>query len=118
APARRLRRLRQRGLDPWAQPERRPVTQIGAGDHLAHRAIALKLRGAARAARDMLFDGAGIASIQFVVDQRVKQDFRLIAGHFGNSSSAIQADRSMARARARRDITVPTGAPTTSAISR
>ena len=57
----------------------------------------------------MGFDLARMAGVEFAVDQRVKQDFGLVAGHFGCSCSAIHADRSMARARARRDITVPTG---------
>jgi hypothetical protein len=78
----------------------------------------MKLRGAARAACDMVFDGARVPGVKLAVDQRVKKNFSLVARHFGCSSSAIQADRSMARARARRDITVPTGAPTMSAISR
>ena len=94
------------------------IAQIGAGDGLAHLAIGGKLRGAARAARDMIFDLARVAGIELAVDQRVKKNFGLVAGHFGCSSSAIHADRSMARARARRDITVPTGASTMSAISR
>ena len=59
-----------------------------------------------------------MAGVEFAVDQRVKQDLGFVAGHFGCSSSAIHAERSMARARARRDITVPTGTPTVSAISR
>ncbi len=71
-----------------------------------------------RAARDVVFDLARVAGVEFAVEQRVKQDFGLVAGHFGCSCSAIHADRSMARARARRDITVPTGASTISAISR
>ncbi len=71
-----------------------------------------------RASGDMAFDVARVPGVEFAVDQRVKKDFSFVAGHFTCSSSAIHADRSMARARARRDITVPTGTSATSAISR
>ena len=92
--------------------------QIRIRDRVAHFTIAAQLRGAARAAGDVRFDLARMAGVELAVEQRMQQDFRLVAGHVGCSSSAIHAVRSMARARARRDITVPTGAPTTSAISR
>src|SRR5205823_6006433 len=117
APARRLG-PRQRSLDAAPKHRRRGETQIGAGDRLAHRAIGGKLRGAAGAAREMVLDFACVPGVELAVDQRVKKNFSLVASHFGGSSSAIHADRSMARARARRDITVPTGASITSAISR
>src|SRR5260370_31537275 len=65
----------------------------------------------------MLFDLARVPGVELAVDQRVKKNFSLVASHFGCSSSAIHADLSMARARARRDITVPTGTSATSAIS-
>ena len=60
----------------------------------------------------------GVSGIEFTVDQRVKKGFCFFASHFVGSCSAIQADRSMVRARARRDITVPTGASMMSAIWR
>jgi hypothetical protein len=101
--------FRQRSLDAPAQLRRSCITQIGAGDRLAHLAITQQLRGATRAAGDMVFDLARVSGVEFAVDQRVKKNFSLVASHFGCSSSAIHADRSMARARARRDITVPTG---------
>src|SRR5205823_9177601 len=116
-PVRRLR-FRQRRLDAPAQLGRSRVSQVGAGDRLAHLAIGQKLRGATRAAGDMVFDRARVPGVELVVDQCVKKNFSLLASHFGCSSSAIHADRSMARARARRDITVPTGTSATSAISR
>ncbi len=92
--------------------------QIGIPNLPAHLAIGGKLRGAARAGGDMGFDVARMAGIELAIDQRVQKDFCFIAGHFDCSSSAIQAVRSRARARARRDITVPTGAATMLAISR
>jgi hypothetical protein len=111
-------RLRHRGFDPGAQACRRCVAQIGVGQHALHLALGCELGSAVRAAGDMSFDLARVAGIELVVEQRVKQDPRFVAGHLACSSSAFQAARSMARARARRDITVPTGAPTASAISR
>ena len=102
----------------WRSAGGRGVTQIGAGDRLAHLAISGKLRGATRAAGDMGFDVARVPGVEFAVDQRVKKNFGFVAGHFGCSCSASHAERSMARARARRDITVPTGTSATSAISR
>src|SRR5262249_11428330 len=77
-----------------------------------------KLPGTVRARRDMGLHVMGMAGIELIVDERVQQHFGFVAGHFGCPSAASQASRSMERARARRDITVPTGAPTTSAISR
>jgi hypothetical protein len=110
--------LRQRGLDAPAQRERRAIAQVGAGDGLAHLSIVGQRRGAARASRNMRLDVAGMPGIELAVDQCVEKDLCLVAGHVFGSCSAIHADRSMARARARRDITVPTGAATMSAISR
>lgn len=92
--------------------------QIGILDLPAHLAIGGKLRGAALAGGDMGFDIARMAGIELAIDQRVQKDFCFIASHFDCSSSAIQAVRSMARARASRDITVPTGTAAMSAISR
>ena len=66
----------------------------------------------------MAFDLARVTGVEFAVDQCVQEEIRFVAGHLGCSSSASQAVRSMARARASRDITVPTGAPTVSSISR
>src|ERR1700687_666894 len=91
---------------------------MGSADRLAHVAIGGKLGGASRAACDMLFDLARVPGVEFAVNQRVKKNPGLVAGHFGCSCSAIHAERSRARARARRDITVPTGTSATSAISR
>ena len=110
--------LRQRGLDAFAQGGRRGVAQIGAGDGRAHGAVVGQRGRAAWAAGDVLFDLAGVPGIELAVDQCVEQDLRFVAGHVRCSSAAVHAERSMARARARRDITVPTGAATMSAISR
>jgi hypothetical protein len=65
---------------------------------------------------DMRFHFSGVARIELVIEERMKQNF--VAGHVGLPSSATHAARSKERARANRDITVPTGTPTTSAISR
>jgi hypothetical protein len=72
---------------------------------------------------------AGMSGIELAVDQRMQQNLRFIAFHSAVPeavagldrtvvfSLAFQAARSMARARANRDMTVPTGTPATSAIS-
>src|SRR6266700_4849872 len=61
---------------------------------------------------------ARMPGIELAVEEGMEQNFGFVAGHVGGPSSAIHAFRSMDRARAKRDITVPTGTPTTSAISR
>jgi hypothetical protein len=65
----------------------------------------------------MLLHVAGMAGVELTVDQRIKQDFRVIAVHGIAPSAPFHAARSIDRARASRDITVPTGTPATSAIS-
>ena len=52
---------------------------------------------------------AYVTGIEFVVDQGMQQDFALGAIHGVTPSAAFHAERSMERARASRDITVPTG---------
>src|SRR5665213_897704 len=111
-------RLWQRRFDALAQRQGSRVAQLRAGHRLLQFANRGKLSGAGRAGRDMSLDLARMAGVELAVDQRMQQDFRLVAGHFGGSSSASQAERSMARARASRDITVPTGTAAISAISR
>ena len=81
-------------------------------------AVLPQLTGAVKASRDVGLDVASVPSIELAVEQSVEQNLRFCAGHAGNPSSACHAARSMKRARASRDITVPTGAPMTSAISR
>src|SRR5580700_11599134 len=81
-----------------------------------HGAERFEFFRASGAGGHMGLDVAGMAGIKLAVDERVQQDFSFVAGH--DPSSAFHAVRSMARARASRDITVPTGAPTMSAISR
>src|ERR1700722_389953 len=76
-----------------------------------------ELRGAGGASRNMLLHVAGMAGVELTVDQRIEQDFRVIAVHGSAPSAPFHAARSIDRARARRDITVPTGTPATSAIS-
>ena len=79
-----------------------------------------QLCGAMWANRGMSFDFARVSGIEFAVDERVHQEAGFFAVHRGVSSASAlsQASRSMLRARASRDITVPTGAPTISAMSR
>ena len=55
---------------------------------------------------------------ELAIEKRMQQNFGFVAGHVDLPSSATHASRSNERARAKRDITVPTGTPTTSAISR
>ena len=86
------------------------MAQITAVQRLAQITIGRKPRGAPRTLRRMRFDIARMASIELIVDQRMQQDFSFVAGH-GLLSSASQAVRNNARARASRDITVPTGTP-------
>ena len=74
-------------------------------------------------------DITGMPGVKLAVDQRMKQNFEFGAVHSGTPgaaaepglavavSAAFQAERSMERARANRDMTVPTGTPATSAIS-
>ncbi len=116
--------LRQRAFDARPQGRRRLVAQRRRRQRLAHRAVIAQLRGAGRAARHMGFHLPGMPGVELAVDERVQQDAGLFAGHVDRSSNcgarsaSSQAARSMLRARPRRDITVPIGAPTTSAISR
>src|SRR5712692_8316348 len=91
-----------------AQARGRRIAQRRGRHGLLQLAIGTKLRRATRATLQMCL----------AVEQGMEQDFGFGASHVGSPSSAIHAFRSMDRARARRDITVPTGAPTTLAISR
>src|SRR5262245_55190880 len=77
-----------------------------------------KLGRAAFAAGEVGFDVARVAGIELAVDQRVQHQSGFVAVHCVFSSAASQAARSSRRPRASRDITVPIGAPTMSAISR
>ncbi len=114
-------RHRQQRLDTAAQKRRRPLFQVGLRHRFMHGAERLELFGAAGATRDMRFDVARVPGVELAVDQRVKQDFAFGAVHDAapetGRSAPFQADRSIDRARASRDITVPTGTPATSAIS-
>ena len=65
----------------------------------------------------MRLDIAGMAGIELAVDERMQQDFAFGAVHGVVPSATFHAERSIERARASRDITVPTGTPATWAIS-
>ncbi len=82
-----------------------------------HCAEGVEFLRARRAGREMRLHIARVAGIELAVHKRVKHDFRLGAIHGGDPSAAFHAERSIDRARASRDITVPTGTPATSAIS-
>ena len=104
---------------------RRSLNQ-GRGDHnFVHRAERGKLFPARGTAGHMRLDIAGMSGVELAVNQRMKHNFRFIAFHGAVPeatagpgrvvvvSAAFQAARSMARARANRDMTVPTGMPAT-----
>ena len=59
----------------------------------------------------MRLDVARMAGIELAVDQRMDQHFGFGAIHGADPSSTVQRARSIERARASRDITVPTGTP-------
>jgi hypothetical protein len=98
------------------QSRRRRIAQRCGQHRLPHVTIGTQLRAAAPAARRMRFHVMGVPGIELAVEEGVEQNSGFAAGHIGIPSSAIHAWRSMERARAKRDITVPMGAPTTSAI--
>src|SRR5207248_4335960 len=122
-------RGRHQRFDPVAQMRRRGLLQRCGAHDVMHGAERCKLFAAARTGSHMRLDVAGMPGVEFAVDQRMKQNFRFAAVH--NTipeamagprcvvavSAAFQAVLSMARARASRDITVPTGTPATWAIS-
>jgi hypothetical protein len=62
----------------------------------------------------MRFNLVGVPRVELAIEERMQQNFGFVAGHV--LSSETHALRSKDRARAKRDITVPTGMPTTSAI--
>src|SRR5882672_5560687 len=111
---------RQCSLDAAAQIRWSHETQVGVGDHSTHIAIGGEFADAAGAAGDVGFDVVGMTGIEFTIEERVLEDFDFIAGHCRSPfpSAASHAVRSIARARASLDITVPTGTRTMSAISR
>src|ERR1700734_1480272 len=73
----------------------------------------------------MRFHLAGVPGVEFAVDQRVQQHLAVEAVHGdvppaacnGEASAEFHAARSIERARANRDITVPTGMRAAAAIS-
>src|SRR5262249_5198344 len=105
-------------LDPPAQARGRRKMQLRDRHGLPPPAISAQLRGATGAILHMHSHFARVAGPDPAPHSTAKQDFGFTAVHFGVPSSATQAWRSKERARAKRDITVPRGTPTTSAISR
>src|SRR5215472_13701159 len=96
----------------------RDLLQWGRAHHFMHGAECGKPVSASLTGSHVRFDVPRMTGVEFAVDQRMKQHFRFIAVHSADPegtagprwvSAAFQAARSMARARARRDITVPTG---------
>jgi hypothetical protein len=86
-----------------------------------HGAKRFELLGAAGATVHMRLDIAGMPGIELAVDQRMQEDFAFGAVHDTAPgialSATFHAERNIERARASRDITVPTGTPATWAIS-
>src|ERR1700733_8788117 len=118
----------------------RRLFQARSGHRLAQRADRLELSRAIGAARNMRIDVADMAGVELAVGERVQERF-IIGAMCGDAHDDTDRDvpcgaacaaictgaaapfeefhaaRSIARARASRDITVPTGTPATSAIS-
>jgi hypothetical protein len=111
-------RRSQGRLDAAAQMGRRLLFQLGGSDGSAHRTKGPELVGATAARRHMRLDLACVAGVELAVDQRMNKHFGFGAVHVVDPSSPFHAARSMDRARASRDITVPRGMRATSAISR
>src|SRR4051812_20973276 len=84
---------------------------------MTHLAKLPKLRRAVLTTGNMCFDVAGARHVEFAVDQAMQKHLCFIARHCAFSSIASHAARNIERARASRDITVPTGTPAISAIS-
>src|SRR5262249_61561381 len=105
-------------VDSRAKACRRGEAQLGRRHCRLQITVLAKLRGAMPASRHMGLHVPCVPGIELVVEKSVQENFGFVAGHFGRPPAAIHASRNMERARARRGITVPTGAPITSAISR
>ncbi len=97
-----------------------------AAEQAAHRLQLFELLAASFAARDMRFDERGVRRVELMIDEPAEQQLLIFAGGhqlalLDWSSSHLPAGSnclaSMVRPRDRRDITVPTGTPVTSAIS-
>ena len=110
-------RRRHHAVDLGAERRGHGKAERRSAQRLFHLARGGKLGSASLTLRDMRFDLARVAGVEFAVGQRVNENACFLAGH-DPFSSASQASRKSPRARASRDITVPTGVPVTSAISR
>src|SRR5579863_345853 len=88
-------------------------------DSRAERPHGRRLRGAGRAAAQVLLDLEAARQIELTIDIRMDQHAGLRTGHRHDSSrgAMLSVRCSRFRARASRDITVPSGTPATSAIS-
>src|SRR5262249_2018750 len=88
------------------------------GRHLCmDRTKLAQVHATTRTSCDMGFHLPRKPGIELVIKEGASENFRFLAGH-DSYPSASHAVRRMERARARRDMTVPTGAPITSAMSR
>src|SRR5690348_2651927 len=101
------------------------MTNALARQHAFHRAQPIELLAAFFAARRVRLNEGDVGGVELTIDERAQQQFLINAGghHFTLlcSSAALPGGSnslaSIARPRASRDITVPTGTPVTSAIS-
>ncbi len=118
APAPRHTMLRQRAVDAAAQRDRSRISQAVLTQRLVQLVRSGKFGGAARAGGRMRLHLARMTSIKLAVDERVHENHSLVIAGHDPFCSAAQAAGSNARPRANRDITVPTGTPTKSAMSR
>jgi len=114
--ARDLRWPRHQRLDLFVQCGGSVISGGVLDQDLAQRGARLGERGARGAFLEMLLQGGAARRIEFAVVPRIEELGCFVAGHAYTIRRLI-ARVSWSRARARRDITVPTGAPVTRAIS-
>ena len=112
-----------RRLDPRLQMRGQRLARKLFAQHVAQRLDACALGGECGIARDLPFERKRVGRIEFTVDMRVDEQHglvrvgRLVRGP-GHGSFVPIISIKRRRARASRDITVPTGTSVTRAISR